>query len=529
MLSGNHLRTRGLMVSSRAPFSYLGAPMPNRSFKPLIVLELANNHMGSFEHGVRVLSAFAAAVAPFRERFDFAFKLQYRHLDSFIHPEFKGRADVKYVRRFEETRLTEAQYRGLRNTARDLGFLAVCTPFDETSVALVEAHEFDRMKIASCSLGDWPLMERMARSRIPIIASTAGSELDVLDRVVSFFDHRGRALTIMHCVAEYPTPTSRLHLSQLDLLRARYPKHEIGFSTHEEPSNTRVVQMALAKGATVLEKHVGVATPDWPLNAYSTSPEQLVPWLEAASEALDALGEPDTRYQPSQTERDSLHSLRRGVFVTEAIDAGHVIDPAKVMLAIPTVPGQLTANDLSKFSQHIATEPIAALGAVLLSRVRKVDTRARVAEIAGRVRTLLLESHATLSPHTEVEISHHYGLDRFEEVGATIVNVVNREYCKKLIALLPGQRHPEQHHKQKEETFHVLYGSLQLTLDGVAKCLQTGEIVTVERGVHHEFWSETGTVFEEISSTHYKDDSFYTDPAIAENPHRKTLLAYFFG
>jgi quercetin dioxygenase-like cupin family protein len=153
----------------------------------------------------------------------------------------------------------------------------------------------------------------------------------------------------------------------------------------------------------------------------------------------------------------------------------------------------------------------------------------RVYQIVQRVKRLLLESRATLFSHAEVEISHHYGLDRFEEVGATIVNVINRAYCKKLIALLPGQRHPEQHHKQKEETFHVLFGTLRVTLDGVSRDIPTEDVVTVERGVRHEFSTDTGTVFEEISSTHYKDDSFYTDPAIGQNQHRKTLLRYFFG
>ena len=61
------------------------------------------------------------------------------------------------------------------------------------------------------------------------------------------------------------------------------------------------------------------------------------------------------------------------------------------------------------------------------------------------------------------ELSHHFGIDRFEEEGATIISVVNREYCKKLIVLLPGQDHPMHSHQKKEETFHVLYGSRTLT------------------------------------------------------------------
>jgi N-acetylneuraminate synthase len=93
--------------------------------------------------------------------------------------------------------------------------------------------------------------------------------------------------------------------------------------------------------------------------------------------------------------------------------------------------------------------------------------------------------------------------------------------------MLPGQTHPEQYHEQKEETFVVLHGRLTLWLDGVEQHATAGDVITVNRGVRHRFRTETGAVFEEISSTHYKDDSFYTDPTIAQNPRRKTWLTYW--
>jgi quercetin dioxygenase-like cupin family protein len=109
-----------------------------------------------------------------------------------------------------------------------------------------------------------------------------------------------------------------------------------------------------------------------------------------------------------------------------------------------------------------------------------------------------------------------------------MMTVVNRVYCKKLIVLLPGQKHPTQYHQQKEETFHILYGEVDIELNGAARRLKTGETVTVEKGVRHYFGSETGAIIEEISSTHYANDSFYLDPAISRNENRKTLLTYWF-
>ena len=40
----------------------------------------------------------------------------------------------------------------------------------------------------------------------------------------------------------------------------------------------------------------------------------------------------------------------------------------------------------------------------------------------------------------------------------TMITVVNKQYCEESLILLPGQSHPEQFHKIKEETFHVLWG-----------------------------------------------------------------------
>jgi len=127
----------------------------------------------------------------------------------------------------------------------------------------------------------------------------------------------------------------------------------------------------------------------------------------------------------------------------------------------------------------------------------------------------------------DLEISHHYGLERFDEVGLCMLTVVNRSYCKKLLMLLPGQHHPEQYHRQKEETFHVLHGEMTLCLDGVERSCRPGDVVTIEPGVRHAFRSAGGVIVEELSSTHFSNDSFYTDEAINANRDRKTLLSYW--
>ena len=72
-------------------------------FNDLFVLEMANNHQGDIEHGKRIIRELAAVVKKNGVRA--AVKFQFRQLDSFIHPEHRGRSENKHIPRFLSTRL----------------------------------------------------------------------------------------------------------------------------------------------------------------------------------------------------------------------------------------------------------------------------------------------------------------------------------------------------------------------------------------------------------------------------------------
>ena len=84
-------------------------------------------------------------------------------------------------------------------------------------------------------------------------------------------------------------------------------------------------------------------------------------------------------------------------------------------------------------------------------------------------------------------------------------------------------------HKRKEETFQVLYGELHIEVDGHHKLLIQGDKQLILPGVWHSFWTDTGAVFEEISTTHYNDDSFYKDKIINKQGReaRKTVVEHW--
>ena len=192
------------------------------------------------------------------------------------------------------------QLKALKDEIKRLGFVSICTPFDENSIDLIEEHDFDIIKIASCSFTDWPLLERIAKTDKPIIASTAGALLEDIDKVVSFFEHRDKHFCIMHCVGEYPTNKKNLQLNQIDLLKKRYPNIPIGYSTHETPDNTDAIKIAIAKGANVFERHIGIKTEKYDINAYSSTIDHISAWLNAARETFDMSGISEKRFDGTE-------------------------------------------------------------------------------------------------------------------------------------------------------------------------------------------------------------------------------------
>ncbi len=493
-------------------------------FKDLFILEMANNHQGDINHGLAIIREMGKICRKYQV--NAGVKFQYRHLDTFIHPDYRNNTQAKHISRFLSTELTEDQFRQLVEATREAGLVTICTPFDEKSVDLIVDHGIEVIKVASCSADDWPLLNKMVKAGKPMIASTGGLTLSQIDNLVSFLSHRPVEFAILHCVGIYPSPNEVLHLNFIEKMIRRYPEVTIGYSGHEGPDNTDVVKIAVAKGARILERHVGLPTETIKLNNYSMNPEQVDKWIAAAQEAKIICGSDEKEI--TQSEKDSLLSLKRGVFAKHGIKKGQEITPKDVFFAMPCADGQLTSGEFGRYrARFIASQDYAPLQG--LTEQSQPDLYLQIRQIIHQAKGMFTEAGIILGKDYEIELSHHFGLDQFPRTGCMIVNVLNREYCKKLIVVLPGQSNPVHKHLRKEETFQLLYGDLQVSLDEQKVQLKPGDTLLVERDTWHGFRSEKGAIFEEISTTHYRNDSIYQDERIAilDPMQRKTVLDEF--
>jgi len=316
-------------------------------FEELFVLELANNHLGDVHRGLKIISTYSQVV-----RFNnirAAIKLQLRDVDSFIHKDFRHRDDIRYIKKTLDTRLQPEDFDAMVQAIREASCIPMATPFDENSVDFCCELGIPILKIASSDCNDWILIEKIAKTKKPVIVSTGGSSLKDIDDLVTFFGNRHIPLAINHCVSLYPSEDCDIELNQLDFLRHRYPGHTIGFSSHEYRDWTSSMQMAYAKGARTFERHVDIQTDGVTVSPYCSLPEQIDTWFKAFHRAKRMCGPPGTQKRlPPHKEITYLDSLVRGVYAKRDLPAGHQLQDADVYLAVPLQQGQISCRELMR-------------------------------------------------------------------------------------------------------------------------------------------------------------------------------------
>jgi len=318
-------------------------------FENLFVLEAANNHWGDLTRGKKIIQEFATVVR--YNNIKAAIKFQFRDVDNFVHEGFKGNQDIRYIKKTEATKMSKEQYAELASAVKKAGCIPMATPFDEASVELCQFLDLPIIKIASSDVNDWSLLEAIAFTKKPVIASSGGASEKSLDELVSFFENRNIPFALNHCVSLYPSEDHQLELSQIDYLINRYPNHVIGLSSHEYHDWHSSMLISYAKGARTWERHIDIDYNGVPVSSYCSLPNQIDQWFKAFHKAAEMCGNSyENRRTISKEEVEYLDALVRGVYAKKNIPAGYIVDNSTFstyfQLAVPLRKGQLSTREL---------------------------------------------------------------------------------------------------------------------------------------------------------------------------------------
>ncbi len=227
-----------------------------------IIAEIGINHNGSLEIAKQLIDEAVAAKAT-------AVKFQKRTPEICVP---KDQWDImrdtpwgriSYIDYKRKTEFGIAEYATIDQYCKKQGIDWFVSTWDVEAVDFMERFDTPLYKLASASLTDFPLINRILLTGKPLMLSTGMStnkEIEAAVELVRAYDEN-YPLLIAHSTSAYPCKPEELNLKMIQTLGYKYPGLPIGYSGHETGLATTVAAASL--GATFVERHFTLDRAMW--------------------------------------------------------------------------------------------------------------------------------------------------------------------------------------------------------------------------------------------------------------------------
>lgn len=297
-----------------------------RSF---IIAEIGNNHNGDFERAKLMIDKaveMGADCAKFQMR---QMKEVYRSRSLEKSGEDLGTEYIiDLLNRFE---LSVDLQKKLVDYCSQKGILYLCTPWDISSVDILESFGVAAYKVASADLTNLPLLDRLSKTKKPLILSTGMSTTDEVKFTVNFLYERKVQFVLLHCNSTYPAPLHDINLKWLKSIEAIHPL--VGYSGHER--GIAVSMAAVALGAKVIERHFTLdRMMEGPDHAASLEFNEFKEMISGIREIELALGSAESR-SLSQGEMINRENLGKSLVASIELKKGTVLKSEHIKVLSP--------------------------------------------------------------------------------------------------------------------------------------------------------------------------------------------------
>ena len=165
---------------------------------------------------------------------------------------------MKYIDYRYKVEFDESEYQEISDYCAAKGVDWFASPWDEEAVDFLEKFDIPCYKIASASITDIAMLEKIRSIGRPVIMSTGMSTMDEIRAGVHALGHDN--LLICHSTSAYPCNPTELNLKMIGTLAKEFDV-PIGYSGHEIGLSTTVAATVL--GACLVERHVTLSRAMW--------------------------------------------------------------------------------------------------------------------------------------------------------------------------------------------------------------------------------------------------------------------------
>ncbi len=217
----------------------------------LIVGEVAQAHDGSLGMAHAFIDAIADAGAD-----GVKFQAHIANAESTLAEPWRiqfSKQDASRYDYWKRMEFTVEQWIGLKQHAAEKGLRFLSSPFSLEAAEMLERVGVPAWKVASGEVTNTPLLNRLVKTKLPMILSSGMSSIEELDGAVAIVQSENLPLAVLQCTTAYPCPPEKVGLNMMQEFRTRYGC-AVGLSDH---SATIYAGLAAASlGADVIEVHV---------------------------------------------------------------------------------------------------------------------------------------------------------------------------------------------------------------------------------------------------------------------------------
>lgn len=151
------------------------------------------------------------------------------------------------------------EYEQIDDYCRRKGIDWFASPWDEEAVSFLEAFRPVMYKLASASLTDTLLLNKIKSTHRPLMLSTGMSTIEEVESAVKLVGTDN--LLLAQSTSTYPCKLEELNLSVIKTYKEMFPDVPIGYSGHE--TGLAPTLAAVALGATFIERHITLDRAMW--------------------------------------------------------------------------------------------------------------------------------------------------------------------------------------------------------------------------------------------------------------------------
>ena len=301
-----------------------------------IIAEAGVNHNGDIETARQMIDAAVNAGAD-------AVKFQTFRAEQLCTSDAKKAEYQKKNTGTEETQfemlkrleLDESAHRELLAYSKRKNLIFISSPFDLTSLSLLERLGIPIIKVPSGEIDNLPYLEAIGRMGKKVILSTGMATLEEVRFAVEVLVKSGTReedLSILHCTSDYPASMESVNLNAIPVLKKAFPVHVIGYSDHTLGLEVSIA--AVAMGARIIERHFTLDRHlPGPDHAASLEPSQFQGMVHAIRNIEKAFGAGEK--VPNLSEMSVRKMVRKSIVASKNIKKGEIFSQFNLEIKRP--------------------------------------------------------------------------------------------------------------------------------------------------------------------------------------------------